>query len=219
MEKLWKKFDLGQELPIHLDKESQETCMYAREYVSEGYKLSYDNQFIFNFKKPVDKKGKPEWRYKERACEQFANDLHNLFKNFNLEHITFVTIPTSKLNSHDQFDPRFEMMNEQLLKLGNTPETPQRYCYESPIIIKQSVPPAHEGGSRNIDERYNNYQWDGFQNSEPKTLFIVDDVITTGCQFMAYKKLLLEKCPTLQIYGIFCAKARRKNAQEAFEII
>lgn len=43
---------------------------HLREYTSgRDYSHSETNRLIFNFKKPVDRRGRPEWRYEESALQ------------------------------------------------------------------------------------------------------------------------------------------------------
>ena len=43
-------------------------CYFIGEYTArKGYAHSTINQLILNFKKPMDRRGKPEWRYKGQA--------------------------------------------------------------------------------------------------------------------------------------------------------
>ncbi len=45
----------------------------------------------------------------------------------------------------------------------------------------------------------------------PKTIIIFDDVITTGAQYSAAKKLLGTLFPQAQIAGIFIARTKKAN--------
>jgi hypothetical protein len=51
-------------------------CWFLREYTAgAGYAHSATNDLISNFKKPVAKKGGPEWKYKTLAIQQIAGEL------------------------------------------------------------------------------------------------------------------------------------------------
>lgn len=201
--KKWKTFDQVQNPPSFFDRDACKRCFYAREYKSEGYQSSDDNQLIFNFKKRITQKGKPEWVYKKKAIEQFANELHELFISSDKNRVyTVTTIPTSKSPDDINYDCRFEEMITHLTNYDDI-----NICYEKPIILKESVKSVSaEGGERNPALIYTNYKFKGFKNNTPKMLCVIDDVVTSGAHFVAYRDLLLKKCPTIKIIGLFWAR-------------
>ncbi len=49
-------------------------CFFLGEYAArQGYAYSPTNNLLINFKKPMDRRGKPEWRYKEKAIREIAS--------------------------------------------------------------------------------------------------------------------------------------------------
>ena len=73
----------------------------------------------------------------------------------------------------------------------------------------QSSRSGHVRDEKYIAELKKSFSWIGFPLKEPDILIIIDDVITTGAQFRAYKEFLLEniqKKPE-RIIGLFWAKA------------
>ena len=89
--------------PTWLD--DSDICYYLREYTPDaGYSGGVDpetNQRIHNYKKPVDRRGLPEWKYKERAIRQFAAELATLLK----KNFTVTWIPSSKRPESWGFSP------------------------------------------------------------------------------------------------------------------
>jgi len=77
---------------------------------------------------------------------------------------------------------------------------------EEPIELANSTKSAStEAGTRNTDIIYNSLVWKGFKNPPPDVLIVIDDVITTGGHFAAYKRMLLENHPNTRVIGMFWA--------------
>ena len=86
---------------------------------------------------------------------------------------------------------------------------------EEPVVTKLSRVATHLSSDRpKPNEIKETYQWNGFQNQPNEYLYLVDDVITTGAQFRAYKDLVLEHHPDLKILGVFWAKTFWPNPFE-----
>ena len=50
-----------------------DACYFIGEYTARmGYAYSTTNNLVLNFKKTIDRRGLPEWRYKRRAIGQAA---------------------------------------------------------------------------------------------------------------------------------------------------
>lgn len=46
-------------------------CLFLGEYTArKGFSFSTTNQVVLNFKKSVDRRGRPEWQHKERAIRE-----------------------------------------------------------------------------------------------------------------------------------------------------
>ena len=59
--------------PDHRYLADEDVCYYIGEYTARrGYACSATNDLIQNFKKPVSRRGQPQWSYKERAIRQAA---------------------------------------------------------------------------------------------------------------------------------------------------
>jgi hypothetical protein len=195
MTKLWKRLDVSQENIYHIGDDDE--IYYAREYISgRNYQASVANHLISNFKKPVSRRGRPEWRHKIKAIRQFAEELSLLLDPKGIYFLT--SIPSSKCKTDPEYDPRVE---DTLSELG----TIRTIVIEEPIATRETIVPAHLGGTRDRDTLYNNMQWVGFENTIDQ-IVLVDDVITTGSHFAACKKIILEHEEDVKIIGIFWAK-------------
>jgi predicted amidophosphoribosyltransferase len=62
----------------------------------------------------------------------------------------------------------------------------KKLVVEWPIESRETVTAAHSGGSRDPVEIMDNFDWTGFENEEPETLVVIDDVLTTGSHFRAF---------------------------------
>ena len=172
----WRKLP---EKPLHCHHHinNDDICIYSREYISEGYTASQTNSLIMNFKKTPSKKNSAEWAYRQKAIEQFKNEIEPLFKK-DLS-ITITAIPSSKKKTHLEYDNRFEDLFKELLKSRPLLKV------EWPIEIKENRQASHRSGKRNPADIKKNYIWKEFKNNRIKRLCVFDDVLTTGAGFRA----------------------------------
>ena len=85
----------------------QHKCCFLREYTSgQGYDFGRTNQLIINLKKTMSRQGRPEWRYKEKAIHQIAEELSAVVPDDYFERTAFVPVPPSKARSDPEYDPR-----------------------------------------------------------------------------------------------------------------
>lgn len=186
--------------PSNLDL-NQDTCYFAREFISGGGFAFGTNQLIFNFKKGPEKKGTVEWSYKESAVKQFAAELP--FKKPS----TIAFIPTSKRRDDTRYDPRFDMLADELGLLCPF------ISIEEPIEIAASREAVHyQHGPRSVADYLTTYRWIGFRNQPVDRLIVVDDVLTSGAQFKAYKATVQKHCPELDVIGVFWSITRPRPA-------
>jgi len=196
MTPLWKKLDISQEDVRYILEDDQ--IYYAREYISgRKYDASEANNLIQNVKKPVERKALPEWRHKLLAIAKFAGEISRLLKD-NKEYV-FAAIPTSKCKSDPEYDSRLEDTLTALKRKKNN------IIIQEPISANQTMLPVHLGGTRDPETIYRNQLWNGF-NVETDHIILIDDVLTWGSHFKAYKRMILEHYPEMEIIGIFWAK-------------
>ena len=75
-------------------------CFYLREYnARKGYQFSPTNQLIFNLKKPMERRGMPDWPHKRRAIETAGKEMRAAIDALNatwLSVATLVPMPPSR---------------------------------------------------------------------------------------------------------------------------
>ena len=196
MPRLWKKIDLVEAPPVHLDE--TDDCYYARDYVAGGgYGASKANSLINNFKKPRSCQGDQlQWGYKLRDAKRFAAELSELLP----KSVVVAAIPSSRTIDDPEYDPRMEMMLEELQRLRCD------ILIERPIIRVRPAAALHMGGRRSVEAVSETLAWAGFE-STPDRVVLLDDVITTGASFKACARLVREHSPSTGISGAFWARA------------
>ncbi len=195
----WQKIDkTAYNRPHYLGDDDE--CWYLMEYQSgKGYSASPANQLVSNFKKDHKYRNQDSWKYKLSAVKTFAEHLSKLFDPNHEFVISF--IPSSKKKGDPEYDERFEMLRDELLKLN------LKIRFEEPITVKGSRASAHSSVSRPKPEEIKaTYQWNGFQNPPSQYLILVDDVITSGSQFRGYSDIVIQNHPNLKVIGVFWAK-------------
>jgi len=191
------KYNHELHLRYHLDENDE--CFYFMEHQSGGYTASPSNNKISNFKKPISAKNTSQWRWKEKAISQFIDDLKSIGLN---PKDTVVIVPgaTSKPRKSRDFDNRIDQVVEGFSE-GN-----EMFRVEYLIEAKVTVVPSSHGGSRDKEDIKSNTQWNGFKGKVPETIIIVDDVLTTGSHFKAWKEIVQENAPEVKrIIGFFWA--------------
>ena len=184
-------------LPDHFYLDEHDTCFYAGEYTAgAGHAFSETNQLILNFKKGVDKRGTAQWQYKERAIQQAAQIFRAAIKAD--AEVTFVPMPPSKVKGDPMYDDRVLRLL-QAMCVGRFTDIREL------VIQRQSTEAAHQAASRPTpDELTALYSLDeALTDPVPTTVFVVDDVLTTGCHFKAVKSVLSNRFPHARIMGLF----------------
>lgn len=178
----------------HLDHTDR--CFYFLEKEAEGYTKSQANNLIYNFKKPVDRRGMPEWRYKEQAIGIFIRMLCGV--EYRGECITIVPAPTSKPRGHAEWDDRIDQVVNGLQKCR--PEL----NVERILDTTATHTPAHIGGSRSISDIQAHTSCIPLEKCSSGLVVVIDDVLTTGAHFKAWKNMILQQNPNIQgVLGLF----------------
>lgn len=177
-------------------------CFFLGEYTARrGFAYSDTNSLILNLKKKPDRRGRPEWRYKEQAILTAAAAYRASINEEWLRHATFVPIPPSKAKSDPLYDDRMTRVVNAI-----NPQQPVD-CREL-VVQTHSTPAVHEMDDRpspaEIREAYELDQ--GLLANPPCHIVICDDVLTTGAHFKAAKGLLEEALPNASIVGCFIAR-------------
>lgn len=123
--------------PDHTFLSVDDECHYLGEYTARaGYAFSRTNDLIQNLKKPMDRKGKPEWKWKENAIRAFAKDLREAIDPQFLRTATLIPMPPSKRSD----DPLYDDRMLQILRLvAGTGQLDIREL----ISLGENLDPAH----------------------------------------------------------------------------
>jgi len=190
-------------------------CLHLGEYFSgQGFDHSRTNGLIHNLKKPVDRRGKPEWRYKEQAIATIAEDLRRLLGQTAIERFTFIPIPPSKTKNDSLYDDRlvriltqmgsgFQMdMREMLIQLRSSQANHTAPVRLSPNELSQNL---------SIEER--------LTVPEPTQIILFDDLLTAGSHYRACHDKLTTRFPNARIYGVFVARRALPKLEDDFDVI
>lgn len=185
-----------------------DACYFIGEYTARaGYAYSATNQLILNFKKAMDRRGRPEWLYKERAIGQAA-DAFRIALRSALNRLTFVPIPPSKAKERPLYDNRLTRML-QAIRSGASLDIREL------IIQTASTEAAHTSDVRPTPSMVENlYRIDEeLTTPTPEFIVVVDDILTTGAHFRAAKSILSNRFPEVSLVGLFIA-TRAPDASE-----
>jgi predicted amidophosphoribosyltransferase len=175
----------------------RDECYYIREYCpGKGFLYSETNQLVKNYKHDVKTRHDLEV-HKTSSINKFAEELSLFFDDSKVYYLSF--IPSSKNRSDKRYDDRLE---KTLFKLK---ELRSKIVIENPVSIKFSMRASHKGGPRLINDLFENYGWDGLKNNEIGNLYIIDDIITTGSHYKAFKNFIMKHRPGIEIIGLFWA--------------
>ena len=189
-------------LPDHVYLDDDDTCYFLGEYTArQGYSYSDTNQLIFNFKKPMDRRNRPEWRYKGIAIQQAAEAFRNALNPAFIDYATFVPVPPSKAKGSLEYDDRITQMLRRIR--GNRPIDVRELVLQS-----VSTDAAHESDDRpSPDDLVELYELDeSLTMPEPQALVVVDDVLTTGSHYRAVQRVLSERFSDAEVFGLFIAR-------------
>lgn len=202
MLKLSKVDDLH--LSDHYYLTSSDNCLFLREYIPHvGFSGGETNSLISNFKKGLERKGRPEWRHKGRAIREIAEELANALNPEWLKIATLVPIPPSNSKSNPLYDDRMT----QVLNL--VPEI-LGFNVDARELILQTVdmPAAHTSDTRPspAEIRANYAVNETVATPTPRVVGLFDDLLTTGAHFRAAEELLSERFTGIKIIGVFIAR-------------
>lgn len=222
MNDLWTPRKIGKiESPDHTFIDSNDRCLFFLEYTAgKRYGFSAGNRFISNLKKPVNRDGTFEYRYKLQAIRTAGENLAAAIKEGS-DRMVCVPIPPSKHRSDPEYDDR---MIQVLLEF----ERQSRNRGHDPLVLdlveqQENMRASHEspGNRPRLEELAHNYQ---IRHKERETLiesgrkyiYVVDDMLTTGSHFKAMQKVILaEKIPDIKVMGIFLTRRIPSTAEES----
>ena len=193
----------------------EDKCYFHGEYTAgEGYAYSHTNHLVINFKKEVNRRGRMEWQYKERAIAKAAQILASAFTPEAFSKVTFVPVPPSKAKTDPLYDDRLVQMLKTMCQA-------KKSDIRELVIQVKSMDPSHASGDRPTpDQIAANYILDqSLLLPTPNLIFICDDVITTGSHFKAVQKIIRTQFPETSVCGLFIARRVPKSVDFDFEIL
>lgn len=186
----------------HWHLAEDDMCYFIGEYTArQGYAYSDTNNLILNFKKSVDRRGKPEWRHKENAILQAAEAFRRALNPEALERLTFVPMPPSKVRNDPLHDDRLTRM---LCAIRPQPPLDIREL----IVQTESTEAVHGLEERPRPEKIKAlYRIDETLSvPAPRIIAVVDDLLTTGAHFRAAHSILSARFSTIKVMGLFIAR-------------
>lgn len=196
--------------PDHTFLTPNDECYYLGEYTARrGYTFSEMNDLVQNLKKPMDRKGRPEWRYKEWAVRRSAQMFREALNEEWLKEATLIPVPPSKTRTHPEYDDRLLRILQQTTA-GLTVDIREL------VVMNSDVEAAHlTDARRSVQDLIDSMEIDeDLAAQEIRTIGVFDDVLTTGAHFKAVQAILTARLPNVAIVGIFVAR----RAPEAAEI-
>lgn len=186
-------------LQEHSCLEPTDHCYFFGEYAGrQGYGHSEMNQLIYNFKKSMDRKGQPDWHYKQDSIKQVAHLLLSTPIWPKLKTCTWVLIPPSKSKSDPQYDDRLLRVLHEIKK------TEGFLDIRDMLSTRTNRNANHNPDSKRMTakEHLDNLKLDtALLKPVPRTIVIFDDVITSGASFKAAQSVLRKHFPETPIGG------------------
>lgn len=180
-----------------------DACLFLGDYSArKGHAYSATNQLILNFKKPMSRRNKSEWRYKGNAIRQVAEVFsQNIGPDF--QRLTLVPVPPSKLKTDPEYDDRLmDMLRALRAPAGITLDIREL------IVQTEAIQAAHDNQKRpRPDDLKRIYRIDEtLAHPVRDWICVVDDVLTTGSHFRAMSDVLKQRFPAAKIAGLFIAR-------------
>lgn len=189
----------------HYHLTPDDECYYLFEYTSQkDFNFGFANNLISNLKKPVDRRGRQEYRYKTGAIQDCSRHLAETLNDKWLQLSTLVPIPPSKAPRDPLYDDRVEAICRGIGTL-------KAYPIDIRGLVEQqiSIQAAHENPDNRPspeDLRRIYRVNEKIAAPPPRAIGIVDDVLTAGSHFRAMKDVLAQRFPGAAITGIFIAR-------------
>lgn len=186
----------------HTFLEAGDECFYLGDYTSRrGFAFSEMNNLINNLRKPMDRRGRPEWRYKESAIVTCGRMLREALNEEWLAAATLVPIPSSKTRDDAGYDDRLPRILREVSQ-------GRQIDIRELAVMTRSVQQSHLAEERvSIGELIESMSVaEAFTQPEPRTIGIVDDVLTTGRHFKAVQTVIRRRFPVVPIVGVFVAR-------------
>lgn len=189
------KVIVGVDFTRHLNEE--DLCYYYGVYAPGGYSISKYNSLVQNFKKDISRKEYNDWHYRNDAVDKFAHMVHYALSN---RQCTIIPCATSKPRNSPNFNDRLDAVASKLGSLS------QNYDIQFCLDTIEERTPSHTGGTRNPAEIIKNTRWATPAKTPNHNIILIDDVLTTGAHFRAYKDIILKNLPNSNVLGLFLAR-------------
>jgi len=198
---------------------ADDECYYLFEYTShKDFNFGFANDLISNLKKAVERRGRAEYRYKTTAIRNCSRYLAETLNDDWLRTATLVPVPPSKDKQNALYDDRVTAICRGIDGL-------KPYAVDMRELVEQqtSIQAAHENPDNrpSVDDLRPIYRVsEGITAPVPRSIGIIDDVLTAGSHFRAMKDVLAQRFPNVPIAGIFVARRVFPNdAQIEFSAI
>lgn len=188
--------------PDHTFVEPEDECYYLGDYTAQrGFAFSDMNNLINNLRKPMDRRGRPEWRHKESAIVTCGRMLREALNEDWLAAATLVPIPSSKTRDDAEYDDRLPQILQEMAR-------GRQLNIRELVVMTRNVPQSHLAEERvSIPELIESMSVDEANaQPEPRSIGIFDDVLTTGRHFKAVQTVLRKRFPNVPIVGVFVAR-------------
>lgn len=179
---------------------AEHDCHFFGEYTARaGYSHSSTNQIITNIKKKPSLRSTAQWSYKVRDMQQVASAIRGAISPQAYGIVTLIPVPPSKLRSDPEYDSRMADIARMI-----SPQVDVREMIDTVAVrpslheSDQRLSPAQLMATLQINE--------AMCAPAPQNIILIDDVITTGCSFVACSTLLQARFPGVPISGIFAAR-------------
>lgn len=130
----------------HTFLSTADECYYLGEYTSRaGDSFSETNRLIQNLKKPMDRKGKPEWTHKEQAILKFGQQLRIALNDDFLGQATLIPVPPSSKVDDPNYDDR-------MLRVLRTMQASDQFDIREIVTMRINLDPVHlHDGPRSVE--------------------------------------------------------------------
>jgi predicted amidophosphoribosyltransferase len=196
----WKRCEKAKDKPFFLNEGETETY-YLMDYQRGSPNFEEappGNTAVQNLKKKPTERGKPDYKYKAEEIKSFACKILKIVVK-DKEKTIFCSMPTSNPRHDSEYDSRLDDIVDTIGKSG--------FRAENNLKTKKKTDPLHQKrGVRDPEQIKKNTEFTRFHEPVPSTIFLVDDVITSGAHYKACNELIKAQYPKAKIVGLFLAK-------------
>ena len=187
----------------------EDECYHLGEYMSRQGYAGATNDLIQNLKKPMERRGRPEWKWKAWAIDKCSQMLQDSFGASGFGAGTVIPVPPSKVKADPAYDDRLS----QVLQKASAPFNAD---VRELIFQAENLGAFHDGERVSIQELLDNYRIDQALLAPLRngTAFVFDDVLTNGTHYRAMKGKILETYPQARVIGIFMARRKIPQGDE-----